>query len=70
VRLKWRFLWLAIPVALALLGAGCGGINASQGVSPLDFLMPGAGHFLKVEPSATNAPASFPEIPAELALNK
>jgi len=63
-------LWLAIPAALVLFGAGCAGINTSQSVSPLDFILPGAGHFMKVEPSATNAPASFPEIPAELALNQ
>jgi hypothetical protein len=70
VRLNWRLPWLAIPVALALLGAGCAGINTSQSVSPLDFLLPGAGHFMKSEPPATNAPASFPEISTEVALNK
>jgi hypothetical protein len=53
VRLKWRFLWLAIPVALALLGAGCGGINATQGVSPASFFLPG---ILRADPPATNAP--------------
>jgi len=70
VRLNWRFLRLAIPAALALLGAGCAGINSSQSISPLDFLLPGAGHFLKAEPPATNAPASFPEISTEVALDK
>lgn len=53
--------------ALALFGAGCAGINASQSVSPLDFFLPGAGHFLKADPSPTNAPGSFPEIPTEVA---
>jgi hypothetical protein len=26
--------------------AGCSGINSTQSVSPLDFLIPGAGHFI------------------------
>jgi len=70
VRLNWRLPWLAITATLALFGAGCAGINTSQSVSPLDFLLPGAGHFMKAEPPATNAPASFPEISTELTLNK
>jgi len=57
-------------VALALFGAGCAGVNTSQSVSPMDFIFPGAGHFMKAEPPATNAPASFPEISTELTLNK
>ena len=32
---------MAIFVALAMTTGGCGGINASQSVSPLDFLLPG-----------------------------
>jgi len=32
---------MAIFVALAVATSGCGGINASQSVSPLDFLLPG-----------------------------
>jgi hypothetical protein len=69
VRLNWRFPLLAVPVTLALLGAGCAGINTTQSVSPIDFFLPGAGHFLKVEPPATNGPAVFPEIFPEVALN-
>jgi hypothetical protein len=61
---------MAIPAALALLGAGCAGINTSQSVSPLDFLLPGAGHFMKADPPATNAPDSFPEISTEVALTQ
>jgi hypothetical protein len=61
---------LAMLAALALCGAGCAGINASDSVSPLDFLLPGAGHFLKVDPSPTNAPVSFPETPTEVASTK
>jgi len=55
---------------LALVGAGCAGVNSSQSVSPLDFFLPGAGHFMKADPSPTNAPGSFPEAPAEVALIK
>ena len=32
---------MAIPAVLALVGAGCGGINASQSVSPASFFLPG-----------------------------
>jgi hypothetical protein len=57
-------------VAFALLGAGCSGVNTSGSVSPIDFLLPGAGHFLKADPSPTNAPGSFPEISTEVATIK
>jgi hypothetical protein len=67
VRLNCNLLPLAMLAAFMLACAGCAGINASQSVSPLDFLLPGAGHFLKADPSPTNAPGSFPEIPTEVA---
>ena len=67
VRLNWKFLWLTLLAALPLAGAGCSGINASQSVSPIDFFLPGAAHFLKASPPQTNAPVSFPEIPTEIA---
>ncbi len=51
----------------ALFGAGCSGINTSQSVSPLDFFLPGAGHFIKVDPSPTNAPVVFRETSIEVA---
>jgi len=70
VRLSWKFLWLALFAALPLAGAGCSGVNASQSVSPLDFLLPGAGHLIKAAPPATNSPVSFPEIPTEVASAK
>jgi hypothetical protein len=70
VRLNWNFLSLAMLMALALASAGCSGINTGTSVSPMDFLLPGAGHFLKADASPTNAPVSFPEIPTELALTK
>jgi hypothetical protein len=41
-------------LVLLLLAAGCGGINMSKSVSPLDFLLPGAGSFLKADPSPTH----------------
>jgi hypothetical protein len=62
VRLKWNFLLLALLAALSLAVAGCGGINASKTVSPLDFFLPGAGGFLKAAPPAvdcTNLVASL-----------
>ncbi len=34
---------LAVLPAILLIGAGCGGIAASQTVSPLMFLLPGFG---------------------------
>jgi pyrroline-5-carboxylate reductase len=60
-------LLLAMPAIFALFGAGCSGVNTSQSVSPLDFLLPGVGHFIKVEPSSTNAPVVFRETSVEIA---
>jgi hypothetical protein len=42
--------------ALMLGCSGCGGINASQSVSPASFFLPGV---LKADPPVTNAPAMF-----------
>jgi hypothetical protein len=46
--------------------AGCSGINASHSVSPIDFLLPGAGHFLyvpdkspRLEPGTNNTFAAL-----------
>jgi hypothetical protein len=39
VRTSWKI--LAPLVVIALIGAGCGGISASQSVSPATFLLPG-----------------------------
>jgi len=41
VRLNRIYLQLAILPAIVLLGAGCSGVNASGGVSPLSFFLPG-----------------------------
>ena len=53
--------------ALALTGAGCSGVNTTQGVSPLDFLLPGLGHLIRADPSPTNAPVVFRETSFEVA---
>ena len=46
---------MAMLSAFALLGAGCGGINASQTISPASFFLPG---LLKADPVCpTNVPA-------------
>jgi hypothetical protein len=41
VKLHRKSLGLALGAALLTLTAGCGGINASKSVSPLDFFLPG-----------------------------
>ena len=68
VRLNWCSKWLAMPVllaALGFLGAGCGGINASQSVSPASFFLPG---LLKADPPvATNAPVAMNDLSHQLA---
>jgi hypothetical protein len=56
----------AFLAAMALSGAGCSGINSGTSVSPMDFLLPGVGHFIRADPSPTNAPVSFPEISTEV----
>jgi len=54
---------MAMLTAVALLGAGCGGINASHSVSPASFFLPG---LLKACPPATN---SLPVMPVMLIEN-
>jgi hypothetical protein len=46
VRLKWKIVQQAACGSVLLALVGCSGINSTQSVSPLDFLLPGAGHFL------------------------
>jgi hypothetical protein len=53
--------------ALALVGAGCSGINTGTSVSPMDFLLPGVGHFIKNDAAPTNLPSEFPEISTAVA---
>jgi len=57
-------------VALALISAGCSGINASKTVSPLDFIIPGGGGFLKISPQTTNAPMAYQTFHTEVAVLK
>jgi hypothetical protein len=64
VRLNGKFLWLVVPVAFALLGAGCAGINTGASVSPASFFLPG---ILKNDPpAATNAPVALTETSVQL----
>jgi hypothetical protein len=58
---------LAMLAMLALGIAGCSGVHQSGSVSPMDFFLPGAGHFLKADPASTNAPVLFHETVAEFA---
>jgi len=58
---------LAMLMVLALFGAGCSGINASQSISPASFFLPG---LLKAGPPSTNAPAALPEDSMEVALTR
>jgi len=50
-----RGYWLGIAALLPLL-TGCGGLHATGSVSPIDFLLPGAGRLLRVR--ATPQPES------------
>jgi hypothetical protein len=43
---------MAMLAVVALLGVGCGGINASQSVSPASFFLPG---LIKNCPTCTNS---------------
>jgi hypothetical protein len=49
-----------------VFGTGCSGINTGTSVSPMDFFLPGAGHFLKADPLQTNTPVSFPDVSTEV----
>jgi hypothetical protein len=59
VKLNWKVTFALLPL-IALLSGGCGGINASQSVSPATFLIPG---LLKATPPPpANEP--LPPVPA------
>jgi hypothetical protein len=49
VSLNWNIVRVAACGSLLSLLAGCSGINASKSISPIDFLLPGAGHFLHMQ---------------------
>ena len=56
VRLKWKIGRLTLGGGLSGLFAGCSGINTTQSVSPIGFLLPGAGH------GTNNSFAAFPPL--------
>jgi hypothetical protein len=67
VRFNCKVLRLAALIpALVLVGAGCGGIAASQSVSPATFLLPG---LLKADPPPAQPDLVLPgnKPPKELA---
>jgi len=43
MNVKWRMALVALLAGILVAGTGCGGINASGGVSPMMFLLPGVG---------------------------
>lgn len=53
---KRKLVQLAGCATLAMFATGCGGINASKSVSPLDFILPG---LIKTGPQPVNPPASL-----------
>lgn len=59
-----KFLRCASLLALLVLVAGCSGFNVTKSVSPLDFLLPGAGSLLKADPPPAD-PGFVPSHPAE-----
>jgi hypothetical protein len=67
VRINSNLPALAMLMASALFSTGCGGINASQSVSPASFFLPGV---LKAGPPSTNAPAVLPDDSNEVALTR
>jgi hypothetical protein len=40
VKLNWKYQTFAAVLGLAVLCTGCGGVNASRSVSPLNIFMP------------------------------
>jgi hypothetical protein len=64
VQVFWKPAGLALAaliLSVAVLGAGCSGINTTQGVSPATFLLP--GFFGQVHGSEGASPASEPGLP-------
>lgn len=61
MKVNWNMLRLAILGLLVTAGIGCGGINASKGVSPATFLLPGFG---QAEPAQTPEAEKAPEFAA------
>jgi hypothetical protein len=68
VRLKWKIVQPTACGGVLLTLAGCSGVNTTQSVSPLDFLIPGAGHFIQqhtpppIAPGTNNTFAASPPL--------
>jgi len=56
-----KLLQCASFLALLLLAVGCGGINASKSISPLDFLLPG---LMKADPPPAHSDPDVQPMPA------
>ena len=59
VNLKRNLFQLALATFVAGLGMGCGGLSASQSISPATFLLPGLGQTTPNQ-SAPEEPGSSP----------
>jgi hypothetical protein len=66
VRIHRKFWALAAFPVLLILGSGCGGISASQSISPATFFMPG---LMQATPPTVDplAPALMPDQPIRVA---
>jgi hypothetical protein len=78
MKARIRPLWLCGLLVLPVLLTGCGGLHATGAVSPIDFLLPGAGRLLRVEKKvqpapvdcATNALVAVYEVPVSIQLSE
>ena len=60
--LKWKpILHCLAGTLVAVALTGCGGVNASHGVSPASILLPGLIHAPVEEPALEPTPAEFDE---------
>src|SRR5205823_5482524 len=60
VRLERKILWLALLSLSGVFLTGCGGLNASKGISPASFFLPGLG-----EAKPVPTPSQVPSAPAQ-----
>jgi hypothetical protein len=56
---------LAFATLLVLCCTGCGGLNASKSISPLDFLLPG---LMKADPPAQPFIEPVPQLAPEVTI--